>query len=360
VAAAGLFASWVTGGSSGLLTVLAFGVIALAVPLTWWPARGLRLALPGRHEVSVGELFRAQLHLENTSPWLGVRDLFVVTGDPRSEDPRPAGGVSRLAAGQSLATPVELRVLERGRQRKLELMIVAEAPLYLIRVQLLFELPVDLWGLPRRGLWSGGDPRHAGHLDRSWDEALRRAEEEFYGVREWRAGESTRRIHWKLSARRDDLVLREYRAPALPAIHLHLSLHVEDSGPWLERHPGFEKACSLVATLGEHFLRQGREVRFGVLRAGHERPLTYRGRRSLRAFLLMLAEIRCRPGDPWADLRHARNRKRSGWNIVCLAGGGAGRKTDGRTVWILDVEDPDTDELFQRNTTASRRVLHRV
>ncbi len=362
VAGAGLFASWAMGGSSGLLTVLVFAVLAVSVPRTWLPVRGLRLALPGRFECTVGELFRADLHVRNTSAFFRATDLILVAGDTHSEDPRPIGSISAVGKGQTSNHPIELRILDRGRQRKLSLLVIAKAPLNLVRVHLLYEIPVELWGLPRRGRWNSADPDDRGRLSQSAHEALRRAEEEFYGVRDWRAGEGTRRVHWRLSARRDELIVREYRAPAEPPIHLQLSTRVSDRGPWAEKDPGFERACSLVATLGEHFLRLGREVRFSVLRRERGRPMSFKGRRSLRALLLVLAEVRCTPGDPWADIQFVHpSRNAHAWNIVCFSGGGSRSITNKGDTWLLDVEDPDIDECFRRAAfPTTRRALHRV
>jgi uncharacterized protein (DUF58 family) len=45
---------------------------------------------------------------------------------------------------------------------------------------------------------------------------------DLYGVREYRSGDSLRRIHWKTSARRGELVVREYEPPGLKVLALLL------------------------------------------------------------------------------------------------------------------------------------------
>ena len=49
---------------------------------------------------------------------------------------------------------------------------------------------------------------------------------DLYGVREYRSGDSLRRIHWKTSARRGELVVREFEPPGLKVLALLL-----DPGP---------------------------------------------------------------------------------------------------------------------------------
>jgi uncharacterized protein (DUF58 family) len=45
---------------------------------------------------------------------------------------------------------------------------------------------------------------------------------DLYGVREYRSGDSLRRIHWKTSARRGELVVREFEPPGLKVLALLL------------------------------------------------------------------------------------------------------------------------------------------
>ena len=50
---------------------------------------------------------------------------------------------------------------------------------------------------------------------------------EVFGVREYRPGDSLRRIHWRSSARRGELVVREYEPPGVR----RLSIHVDPAPP---------------------------------------------------------------------------------------------------------------------------------
>src|SRR5205823_4067005 len=61
---------------------------------------------------------------------------------------------------------------------------------------------------------------------------------ELFGVREYRRGDSLRRIHWRSSARRGELVAREYEPPGL-----HLL------GLFLDPRPASRQAADQVARL---------------------------------------------------------------------------------------------------------------
>src|SRR5207244_7518688 len=43
---------------------------------------------------------------------------------------------------------------------------------------------------------------------------------ELFGIREYRRGDSLRRIHWRSSARRGELVVREYEPPGVRTLHI--------------------------------------------------------------------------------------------------------------------------------------------
>jgi uncharacterized protein (DUF58 family) len=72
--------------------------------------------------------------------------------------------------------------------------------------------------------------------------------DEFYGVREYRPGDNIRAIHWRSSARRGELMIREMAANAPPQLILVLNLR-----QWKKRTPpnldAVERAIELAASL---------------------------------------------------------------------------------------------------------------
>ena len=358
VAAAGFVTSWIAGGTAGLFTALVFTLAAIAIPRTLLPLHGLELSLPGRFEVAVGDPFQVELRCRNRS-LLSAVDIAFTTGTGSGDDPRPMGAVGRVGGSAEVRVPLALRLFERGRVRTLRIAVFTSFPLGIVRATLFFDLPVDLRGLPRRGRLATPLQRPSSTpWTRPRDLRMQRGEDEFYGVREWREGESLRRVHWRISARRDTLVVREFVAETEGPVHLWLVSGTRERGPWSERDPAFEKAVSLTATVGEHLLARGHEVFFDVARYPQHHRGGLRGHAGLKRLLILLSEVRCERGAPWLDVERvlARRDPRPVWNVVCLVGGGGKPPGAATGALVLDVDDPAVDELFQRGRTPTRRL----
>lgn len=114
----------------------------------------------------------------------------------------------------------ELAGLQRGVLRASHLVVEAADPLGMVR---------DRGSLPDRELALvyprfaplGGPPRQR-ELEAAVAAPRAGAGTELFGTREYRAGDSLRRIHWRLSARRGELVVREYEPPGLRTLLLVL------------------------------------------------------------------------------------------------------------------------------------------
>ena len=79
---------------------------------------------------------------------------------------------------------------------------------------------------------------------------------ELFGVREYRAGDSLRRIHWRSSARHGELVVREYEPPGLQT----LSILVDPAPPSL---PVADQIARLAASEAWDCIREGGRVAIG-------------------------------------------------------------------------------------------------
>ena len=111
--------------------------------------------------------------------------------------------------------------------------------------------------------------------------------QELYGVREYRPGDPLRRIHWKTSARRGDLVVREFEPPGLRVVGLLL----ESDPPTTEIA---DQLSRLAASEAWDCIRAG--GRITVWAAGLE-PLGVQEGRSLWAVLDWLARYPDLPPD---------------------------------------------------------------
>jgi uncharacterized protein (DUF58 family) len=107
---------------------------------------------------------------------------------------------------------------------------------------------------------------------------------DLYGVREYRSGDSLRRIHWKTSARRGELVVREFEPPGLRVLALLLD-------PEPGTSPAADQLARLAASEAWDCLRHGGRVHLWA--PGREPLAPWQGR-SIWSVLEWLAH--------WPDL----------------------------------------------------------
>lgn len=133
------------------------------------------------------------------------------------------------------------------------------------------------------------------------------------GIREYAPGDSLNRIHWKSTARRDQLMVKEFEQDPQADVWIFLdglkSVHAgslitekDENDPfwlWNARQRvtipphSFEYAVSGAASIAAYFIRQGRSV--GLAAAGHAFAVQQasRGERQLSKILEVLAFIDC-------------------------------------------------------------------
>lgn len=109
------------------------------------------------------------------------------------------------------------------------------------------------------------------------------------GVRDWRPGDGSRRVHWRTTARRGRLVVVDRELPVAPR------LAVIVTGP--AAAPDFERLVSAVATVATDALRAGRPVALAAAQPGLD-PLCEGGPTALLDWCAALRD----PGPPGADV----------------------------------------------------------
>ena len=110
---------------------------------------------------------------------------------------------------------------------------------------------------------------------------------ELYGVREYRSGDALRRIHWKTSARRGELVVREFEPPGLRIVGLLLESDPPDADV-------ADQLARLAASEAWDCIRTGGRVTVWALGLD---PLPAEAGRSLWAVLDWLARYPDLPED---------------------------------------------------------------
>lgn len=86
----------------------------------------------------------------------------------------------------------------------------------------------------------------------------RGGDDEFYGVKEHRAGDNPRHIYWRRSARTGVLVAKEMTQVSPPRLLLLVDTHLEDRS--VEAHVRVERTIAMAASLASHALAEGLAV----------------------------------------------------------------------------------------------------
>jgi uncharacterized protein (DUF58 family) len=285
-----LVAAWLGAGLiPSLVALFGAAVTASAAVATWRHASALRIAAPPPVTGFAGERFAVDVQVTNFALRARAFDA-ILAFVPADGMPRAGALLTELAAGRSVKVEVVHPLMKRGLHRQGTLDIASSFPLGLWKCRLRFALPNEVLVLPRLGtlhrvkrrpVLVRGDTGQGG--------AGRGDEQEIYGVRGWREGEGLRRVHWKLSARRGRLLVREFRSEPKPPVHVVLALGIpEDSRD--ARH-GFEQAVSLAGTIVEDRIRSGHPVRLTLLGREKRTVQCRRGRGAIFPILRALAVV---------------------------------------------------------------------
>ncbi|MHB1035791.1 MAG: DUF58 domain-containing protein [Pirellulales bacterium] len=222
----------------------------------------VRRRVPGG--ISAGDSATVEITASNTrrrgGSWaIAVEDVVRREANYHREEPLPAAVLfSHIPAGQTRTMAYRGHLTRRGRYRFGPLRVSTRFPLGLLRRTIVVPQVAVLTVYPR-----------VGRLTRRWaqlhqeaylgNRTMRRqhglVEGDFYGLRDWRSGDSRRWIHWRSSARRRGLVVRQFEQHRNQDLALLLDL-------WQPGRPGpdhlatVERAVSLAATIVADLCRQ--------------------------------------------------------------------------------------------------------
>ena len=327
VVAASLAAAVVTGRSL-FYSLLYLWLLLIVVAAVWaWTSLGQVRLSRQTHTLraQAGQLFEERLALHNegrwSKLWLEVRDHSELPGHEASRV------IGALGARQERAWIVRTLCLRRGRFRLGPVTLTSGDPFGLFQVSrrvaytanvVVYPVTVNLpeFSLPL-GLLSGGD-------------ALRRRTHYVTAnastVRDYEPGDSFNRIHWRSTARRDRLMVKEFELDPQADVWLFLDgdrsaqasrpapqLVYKVSDRWWEAldqlhhssvlpHSTEEYGVSVAASLAQYFARRDRAV--GLVAFGKTREVIQpdRGERQLTRLMETLAAFQA---DGHVPLREA-------------------------------------------------------
>jgi uncharacterized protein (DUF58 family) len=187
------------------------------------------------------------------SAWtIEVEDFVEREGS--SSSPGARAGVCvfypNIAGTQKKQVSYEGRLPQRGHYRFGPLRVSTRFPLGLVRHTLVFDQADALLVHPKLG-----------RLTHDWAKVMREnaagsqpmqrrglLEADFYGLRDWRTGDSRHWIHWRTSARRGSLVVRQFEQRRSEDLALLVDLW-QPSDPSEQQVENVETAVTFVATV---------------------------------------------------------------------------------------------------------------
>ncbi len=127
---------------------------------------------------------------------------------------------------------------------------------------------------------------------------------DFWGIREYRAGDSLRRINWRLAARhRKKFFTNEYEREEIADFGLILDARKRSDDDEMESAL-FEHSVSAVATLGKNFLRHGNRVSLMVFGKSILTAFPGYGKEQLDLLHWNLARARLSGNLSFANIEH--------------------------------------------------------
>jgi uncharacterized protein (DUF58 family) len=322
--------------------------------------------LPGH--LRADERLVVDVSVTNCRSWLGIWAIEVqdVVGREVALGPGDEASATvffpNVAARQTRQVTYAGRLPRRGLYRFGPLRVSTRFPLGLIRHRMVVEESEVLMVHPRLGRLTR-DWAHIARENPVGGQRMQRhglLEADFYGLREWRTGDSRRWIHWRTSARRGTLAVRQFEQRRSQDLALLVDLW-QPADPTPQDLENVETAVSFVATLIAETCRQsGRQM---VLGLAAQEPLCHSGPASPAFFreqmdALSLATAHNEPEFPDALCRAIAtvpgpmstlivSTRSIDWEAVRSAAAQHDAPMAGRALKGLNVSSPEFSRYFQ-------------
>ena len=264
-------------GRSNLL-LLVFGLLAgpfvINGYVTFTMLRNNALSRNCVDRVIAGETLWVELTLGNRRHWLS--SWMLIMEDRLSngqEELSPRVLFSRVPPRKDRAATYRVRLVHRGRYTLGPLQISSRFPLGLVERTLLVESPGEIIVHPRLGALTPAwrrDQSNAFELFQQIRSSVGAFDDEFHRIREYRAGDNPKAIHWRTSARRNELMVREFHQTR--DTHLSIVLDLWQANPRDRRQSErVELAISFVATICVDHCRKSRESEISLAVIGRKK-----------------------------------------------------------------------------------------
>ena len=297
-----LFIGSLLGRSNPLMLV--FSMMAGAFVMNGWLTftflKGVSVTrqLPAR--VMAGEPFSVEIALRNRKGWLSawlmtVKDHVSAT----QAELAPEVAFIRIAPGEQQRGHYQLVLTQRGVHQFGPVYVDTRFPLGLVERGLNLLVSDTLRVYPRLGrLASDWQRKLQSAMEQTTSQVAQSGifEDEFHSLREYRAGDDLRAVHWRTSARRNELMVRQYRDSRDRSLLVLLDSWMP-AGSEEGELDDFELALSFAATVCVEATRNGRESRTSLAVLGHEAAVWRGGAggQKIEELLDLLADLQPHP-----------------------------------------------------------------
>jgi uncharacterized protein (DUF58 family) len=257
-------------GQSNMM-MLVFAVMAGPFVLNGWTAftalQGSRVTRSVPKRAMCGEQFSVEVSYRNERPWLSawmmlVRDQ-VRAVKHRQEAVEAVASVlfTRVGPKATQLAHYRIRLGHRGKYVFGPLSVSSRYPLGLIERGLVVNVPSEMLIYPMIGKLHPRWKRElvgASELVTSSQSKGGIFNDDFHHLREYRMGDNPKSIHWRSSARRNELIIREFHQNREHHLSVVVDLHLSAHPAPQELHEA-ELILSFVATLCTEHSRTCRE-----------------------------------------------------------------------------------------------------
>ncbi len=257
------------------LLVIMYGLLSgpllVSWPLVRKTLRDLHLRRRFPRLVEAGELLSVTLELQNRRR---KRGSWAIVAQDRVQ--RVGGGLqlkptvmfSYVGAARAATREYRGAIAERGHYKLGPAMLSTRFPFGLLRSAFSWEKIDELFVTPRRGTLTRLWYERLAIVNETCDHGERASsamEGDFFGLREWRNDDGRRLIHWRTSARRQSLVVRQLELPRRNDLTLFVDLWLPEQ-PTVEDRGRLELALSFAATVIDDLSsREGTHIRLVLL-----------------------------------------------------------------------------------------------
>ena len=307
--------------------MLVFSMMAGAFVMNGWLTftylKGVSVERMLPERVMAGELFSVEIALRNRKSWLSAWLMTVkdhVSGEQTELAPEVA--FIRIPPSDQQRGHYQLVLGQRGVHQFGPVFIDTRFPLGLVERGLNHAVPAKLCVYPRLG-----------RLPPEWKRKLQNAteqtssqvaqgsifEDEFHRLREYRPGDDLRSVHWRTSARRNELMVREYRDSRDRSLLILFDAWMP-AGSDEAAINDFEHALSFAATVCVEAIRTTRDSRTTLAVHGNSMRVWRGGGggEKIEALLDSLAELQPDRSPTLASLFDATTSDRSNHPRILL------------------------------------------